>query len=365
MKKNIVPIFILGLLFSLSVLTGCEQLIPDIPTTYVTHPTKVQYTLRYGYQVNCTGSGNYEITYLCDLPEVLHGTVSAQIIDPHGSETISMVNNSFVRWNISDNEEKTYELGILTQVTVESFLVGDLSGEDALQLSDLQLLYPEIVQQYTQQQGNQTNVYIDPSDPEILSIVDDVKTQAHTNNSFLLAKAFFVWLKGHTTYQVHPNDPSVQSARETLEKGTGDCDDLSFVYISLCRSAGIPSRFIRGFLLSKESNTTATAIPHAWSEVFVGGSVGNNGWIPVECACCTTSVETDVHQNFGVENAFHLRLFEDDGSNLSFETSLTGIAYVTYGVLRYIVPTPFATVSGYQELELKKLIVSDDTRQYE
>ena len=88
--------------------------------------------------------------------------------------------------------------------------------------------------------------------------------------------------------------------------------------------------------------------------------MGNNGWIPVESACLTTLIDTDVNQNFGVENAFHIRLFEDDGSNASLATSLTGIAYVTYGMNRDVKVTPFATVTNYQELESKKLVITVD-----
>ncbi len=113
---------------------------------------------------------------------------------------------------------------------------------------------------------------------------------AETNNSFLLAKTLFVWLKENIQYQTHPNDEGVRPAAVTLHNKVGDCDDLSFLYVSLCRVLGIPARFIRGYLLTGYDNGTAIATAHAWVEVFVGGSVGHNGWIPVECACCT-----DVH----------------------------------------------------------------------
>ncbi len=40
-------------------------------TTYESHPTKISYKIKYGYFINSTGSGNYEIKYDCDIPEVL------------------------------------------------------------------------------------------------------------------------------------------------------------------------------------------------------------------------------------------------------------------------------------------------------
>ena len=96
----------------------------------------------------------------------------------------------------------------------------------------------------------------------------------------------------------------------------------------------------------------------------MGESVGNNGWIPVECACCTTSIETDIHQNFGVENAFHLRLFVDDGSNASLASLLSRISYITYGLNRSIELQLFAEIQNYQELELKNLVITNGKNRY-
>ena len=366
MNNKILCLLTLGFLFSVTVFSGCQQLLPGSPTIYVTNPTKITYTLTYGYWVNCTGSGRYEVTYLCDLPEALRGTVTAEVLYPNGYQNISQVNNTFVRWNLSGNDVQRYKLGVVAQVTTDSYLVNDLNGKNARSIQEIHTENPLLIDQYTRPQGNTTTKYIDPENPSIVAIVHEVRQIAKTNNSFLLAKAFFVWLKEHVTYRVHPEVEGVQPAIVTLQKGTGDCDDLSFLYISLCRAVGIPARFIRGYLITSQGNSTAIATAHAWSEVFVGESVGNSGWIPVESACVTTLIDTDVNQNFGVENTFHVRLFEDDGSDVSLATSLTGIAYVTYGMNREVKTTPFATVTNYQELELKKLVITaDNVRYYE
>jgi len=70
-------------------------------TTYESHPTKVRYIISYGYKVNCSGTGKYTIHYDCDLPEILLGSVSTEILHPQDYESISLVNNSAIRWNIS------------------------------------------------------------------------------------------------------------------------------------------------------------------------------------------------------------------------------------------------------------------------
>jgi transglutaminase-like putative cysteine protease len=356
--------FITGMVVLTVMFSGCETIFS--PTIYEPTPTKVMYDISYGYDVNSTGNGRYEITYWCNIPEVLVGTTTYHLLYNSEYQTKTQVKNTFIRWNISGTEERTYQLGLIAQVESESYLVVDLKGEDALTIEEITQMYPEIAAQYTQLQANETTHFIDPYDPNLTAIAQITQGNTKTNNSFLLAKTLFVWLKENIQYQTHPNDEGVRPATLTLSNKEGDCDDLSFLYISLCRVLGIPARFIRGYLLTSYENGTALATAHAWVEVFVGGSVGRNGWIPVECACCTNSIETDINQNFGVESAFHLRLFVDDGSNESLASLLSGISYITYGLNRTIKLKSFAEIRNYQELESKKLVISrENTRYYE
>jgi transglutaminase-like putative cysteine protease len=362
MKKNTWHLFIAGMVVLITILSGCNAIIS--PTIYEPTPTKVRYDISYGYLVNSTGTGRYEIAYWCNIPEVLVGNTSYHLLYNQEFQIKTLVNNSFVHWNISGKDEQTYELGLTARVESESYLVADLNGENALTIKEIAEIYPEIVNQYTQLQANETLRFIDPYDPNIITIAETIYSNAETNNTFLLAKSLFVWLKEDTHYQTHPNNEGVQPAAVTLQNKGGDCDDLSFLYISLCRVLGIPARFIRGYLLTSYENGTAIATAHAWVEVFVGGLVGHNGWIPVECACCTTSSETDVNQNFGVETASHLRLFTDDGSNESLISMLSGISYVTYGKNRTIEIQLFTKILNYQEFESKKLVITRENTRY-
>lgn len=362
MKKNTWSFFIACLLVLVLVISGCEMIFP--PVTYEATPTNIRYDLSYGYRVNITGTGKYEITYFCDPPEVLFGTTTYRVLYDNEYQTKTLFNNTIIHWNISGKNAKTLELGITATVNAYSYLVADLNGENALTMQQLNERYPEIITQYTRLQANETIRFIDPSNPDITTIANAVYTNQKTNNSFLLAKSLFSWLKQNITYQVHPDERVVRSAAVTLNNKKGDCDDLSFLYISLCRALGIPARFIRGFLLTENINGSVTAISHAWTEVFVGESVSPNGWIPIECACCADSIITDINQNFGVESAFHLRVFTDDGSNASLASSLSGISYITHEPNTIITLQLFAIISNYQELESKKLVITEKNIRY-
>ncbi len=364
MKKNLSLLLLLNIIVLLLLVSGCEMIMP--PVTYEATPTKISYDLTYGYHINTTGSGRYELSYFCDTPKVLLGTITYNKLHNTDFETKNLFNNTVIHWNISTKTMQTYELGIMANVEAESYIIADLNGKDALTMQQIQEKYPKLVTQYTGVQANDTIRFIDPEDPQIRTIADTIYTTEKTNNTFLMAKALFSWLKQNIAYQVHPDEPAVRSAIVTLSNKQGDCDDISFLYISLCRALDIPARFVRGYLITDGLNGTATATAHAWTEVYVGQPGFLNGWIPVECACCTPSIITDINQNFGVESAFHLRLFTDDGSNASLESSLTGISYITHDPSITITLDPFATITNYQEQEFKKLIITNNNgRHYE
>ena len=137
----------------------------------------------------------------------------------------------------------------------------------------------------------------------------------------------------------------------------------SSIYPSVDQSVSLHDSSVD--ISSVPDNGTVFATAHAWTEVFIGGMIGNNGWIPVETACTVDEIEIDIQQNFGVEDAFHLRLFIDDGSNQSLTHYVSNIQYTTYnGHIQP--PESFVEIRDYEELETKKLIVStDNLRRYE
>jgi transglutaminase-like putative cysteine protease len=364
-KKKYFMQEVLVVLFFCIVLSGCTETLFNFSTTYQSHPTQISYSIRYGYELNSTGTGNYQIKYDCNIPSVLAGSVSYQVLYEQDYELIRIGNNELFSWNISDSDETVYELGVQASVVAETFLITDLTGDHALTIPEIAKRYPDTSSNYLNGQSNGSTYLINPYDSSISSLASNIISLAQTNNSFLVAKELFIWLTTNTQYKIHDQDKGVQPPIVTLEKRTGDCDDLSFLYISLCRSVGIPARFVRGYLLSEDAAGVVTAVPHAWAQVFVGGFLGNNGWIAVECASATSDETISVHQNFGVESAHHLRLFVDDGSNESLLKSLSGISY-SYDLNRHIDITSFIEIKEYNVIESEKLVIdSENKRTYQ
>jgi len=358
MKKKIITLVLILILLILA-LSGCLDFFSEnITITYESHATSVMYIISYGYKVNCTGIGKYRIIYNCDLPEVING----QIIDIfiHNSEyhdALLATWNNVKSWDINSSLNTEYDLGITATVQVQSFIVSDLNGGNALTIQEIKDQYPDLMAQYTKPQSNDTTVFVNPYDPNIANIASQVLNRAGTNNAFLVAKELFKWLKQYTTYETHFENDVAQTASYTLQCKKGDCDDLSFLYISLCRSLEIPARFIRGFLVEKNN-----AVRHAWVEVFVGGGLGNDGWIPVECAGISSSIESEIHQNFGIENVEHLRVFKDDGSNESLNISLLGLNYRMYNINRKIDANSYNDIISYSVIKTQQLVIDEEDR---
>ena len=206
------------LLLVFTALAGCLDFFAEIPTMYEPHPTSIHYDIWYGYRVNTSGMGRYSIEYLCDLPEVLQGSVVSTLLYQEEYENVTLVNNQMVQWNISNDASRSYELGIVANVDVESFLLADLNGADAWTVNDIARLQPETLQKFGQPQANETTILIDPFDPMINVVARMVQNQSTSNNSLLLAKSLFIWLKENTQYQIHGGQGTVQPARLTMQK---------------------------------------------------------------------------------------------------------------------------------------------------
>ncbi len=58
---------------------------------------------------------------------------------------------------------------------------------------------------------------------------------------------------------------------ETLAKGKGSCRDFAMLFIDICRSVGIASRFVSGYCIG---DAAEGGDMHAWAEVYLPGA----GW---------------------------------------------------------------------------------------
>jgi transglutaminase-like putative cysteine protease len=68
-----------------------------------------------------------------------------------------------------------------------------------------------------------------------------------------------------------------ESAARAFARGKGVCQDHAHVFIACCRSAGIPARYVSGYLYAGKDVEVAS---HAWVDVWLGHEHG--GWTSID-----------------------------------------------------------------------------------
>ncbi|HKT53752.1 MAG TPA: transglutaminase family protein [Caulobacteraceae bacterium] len=76
-------------------------------------------------------------------------------------------------------------------------------------------------------------------------------------------------------YEAFEYEPGVTRADspidDTLEAGRGVCQDFAHIMIAICRSWGVPARYVSGYLFTdrSEGDRSDPDATHAWAEVFL------------------------------------------------------------------------------------------------
>ncbi|MEK6594731.1 MAG: transglutaminase family protein [Pseudomonadota bacterium] len=90
--------------------------------------------------------------------------------------------------------------------------------------------------------------------------------------TYTLLQRICVHIRQTLLYQLR-EEPGVQSAPETLSRGTGSCRDFAYLFMEAARHLGLAARFVSGYFHDPAPMVVAGAT-HAWAEVFMPGA----GW---------------------------------------------------------------------------------------
>lgn len=117
--------------------------------------------------------------------------------------------------------------------------------------------------------------YLEPTprtvieDDELFGVVDLVRAAADPDAGALEAAR---WVYGRLEYV--PGATGVHTgAHEVLKEGRGVCQDFAHVTIAILRAAGIPTRYVSGYLHpdpEAEAGKTVAGESHAWVEWWAG-----------------------------------------------------------------------------------------------
>ena len=106
---------------------------------------------------------------------------------------------------------------------------------------------------------------IEATNPKIKSLAKEiVKDQ---DNDWRKVEAIYDYVREHVKYQEGP----IKGAMAALKDGTGDCEELTSLFIALCRANRIPAR-------------TVWVPGHCYPEFYLEDAEGRGHWIPCQAA---------------------------------------------------------------------------------
>lgn len=89
--------------------------------------------------------------------------------------------------------------------------------------------------------------------------------------------ALMAAIRGRVDYRTGVTDTAT-TAQEAFAAGHGVCQDHAHIFIAAARHAGLPARYVTGYLLIDGSEPSVAH--HAWSEIWVDGL----GWVGFDVA---------------------------------------------------------------------------------
>jgi len=100
------------------------------------------------------------------------------------------------------------------------------------------------------------------------------------------------------------------TAPTVLARGNGSCSEYTFVYIALCRAAGLPARYV-GSVVVRGDDASMDDVFHRWAEVYLP----NYGWVPVDPSGGDQDLPRDQANYFGhLANRFLITTESGGGS---------------------------------------------------
>ncbi len=139
-------------------------------------------------------------------------------------------------------------------------------------------VFPEKVGSLDQIPGEISSKYLE--DDEKFQVTNPVIRDAveaavgNEKNPYRIMRNIFDYIIAHMEYEM---TGGWNTAPTVLARGTGSCSEYTFVFIAMCRAAGIPARYA-GSVVMRGEEASMDDVFHRWAEVYLPGY----GWIPVD-----------------------------------------------------------------------------------
>jgi transglutaminase-like putative cysteine protease/glutamine cyclotransferase len=159
--------------------------------------------------------------------------------------------------------DETVESIMVTEAEISAiryFIFPDMVGS-------LEAIPEEISRLYT---ANGSKYLTD--DPYIQKLVREVV--GDETRPYWIARRIFNYVRKNLEYIMVGG---WNAAPVVLKRGTGSCSEYSFSFISMCRAAGVPARYV-GAIVVRGDDASLDEAFHRWPEVYLP----NFGWVPMD-----------------------------------------------------------------------------------
>ena len=204
---------------------------------------------------------------------------------------------------IEAHTEMTIESRMIVRVNhslkipeIESTTVADLAHEKQNSVMLLRLCYPEVIKK----------------ENEIYAILNEID---YTNKSIIeIAQQCNAYIFNNFTYSKGITNIET-TIDEILEIRKGVCQDFAHVLLQLLRTAGIPSRYVSGYICPNESGLRGEGATHAWVEIYSP----NQGWLGLDPTNNIWTMDNHVKLSVG-RNFYDCTLVKGTFKGLSKQT---------------------------------------------
>ena len=275
------------------------------PLSYRTFPESVDFTVRRSITISSVTS------YTVDVPEppaIGGGTQRViGISSTPAYNTVQKYGTDWMVWQSSGEADIQATYHIQTRT-----IWWDIDEYNVLSVSDASKVDPLFVQLSTQYNHDEWRIQYEGTYVETLA----AQIAPGDMPVFEIAQRTYEYLDSHIAYS-SSRTGSVKYPMETLQDGSGDCDDMSFLFASLLRSQGVPSWVELGAMLNSVTNEW---VGHAWLEFYMPTSTGG----------VNVTVDMANHE-FLVRGANRFSEWKSDGNGTHLEDYYYPYSYVSLG----------------------------------
>ncbi|RLG22538.1 hypothetical protein DRN85_10640 [Methanosarcinales archaeon] len=228
------------------------------------HGKEYKIGLDIGSKLNLTAkTDKFEVDYISVMLSFFPENSKRQQVLSFITVPEAKKNNHHYEFKWVNPEEGNYEFGLNAEIKINN---------DIQRITN-KISFPISVDD----EFNQWLISSEHIDSNDSSIIRQASAIAEgSNDLYYVVYKLADWINKNVKYDVSYGE-SVEKASTVLADKKGTCDEYTSLLVAMCRSLGIPAKYIAGLAYSNIPEIEGFS-PHAWAEIYFPGY----GWVPFD-----------------------------------------------------------------------------------